>query len=96
MPEENKPIETEQPVTAPGKVQFMTGAAFSNPPPALLKRILAALKYFCVSLITMVSATDIFSGGQAKVINFSLGAFILFLGFIEIATGVKPIEDEKR
>jgi hypothetical protein len=74
----------------------MTAAGFNNPPPAKLKRILAALKYFCVSLITMVSATDLFSGGQAKIINFSLGVFILFMGAIELATGVKPVEENQK
>lgn len=95
MPEENKPIEVEQPITAPGKVQFMTAAGFNNPPPAKLKRVLAALKYFSVSLITMVSATDLFSGGQAKIINFILGVAILSMGAIELATGVKPVEEDK-
>lgn len=96
MPEENKPVEVDQPVQTPGKVQFMTAAGFSNPPPVKLKRILAALKYFCVSLITMVGATDLFSGRQAKIICFILGAFVLLMGAIEFATGVKPVEDETK
>lgn len=96
MPEDkdNKPIEVETPITAPGKVQFMNAAGFNNPPPAKLKRVLAALKYFCVSLITMVSATDLFSGGQAKIISFILGVCILFMGAIELATGVKPVDEK--
>lgn len=94
MPEDNQ-IQVDQPTITPGKVQFMTAAGFQNPPPLLLKRVLAALKYFAVSLITLVSATDIFSGRQSKIINFALGVAILFMGAIELGTGVKPVEDEK-
>jgi len=93
MPEE-KQIEVETPEVKPGKVEFMTASGFNNPPPVKLKRALAALKYFSVSLITMVSATDLFSGSQAKIICFCLGVFILALGGIELATGVKPIEEK--
>lgn len=93
MQEENK-VEIEKPVDTPGKVQFMTAAGFTNPPPAKLKRVLAALKYFTVSLITLVSATDLFSGRQSKIINFALGLSILAMGAIELATGVKPVDNE--
>lgn len=92
---EDKPIEVPTTEVKTGKVSFMTKSGFSNPPPVLLKRICAALKYFCVSLITAVGATDIFSGGQAKIICFSLGVFVLLIGGIEFATGVKPIDEEK-
>lgn len=94
MPED-KPIEVQATEVTTGKVSFMTKSGFANPPPIMLKRICAALKYFCVSLITAVGATDIFTGGQAKVICFSLGIAILLIGGIEMATGVKPIEEEK-
>lgn len=96
MAEENKPVEVDQPVQTSGKVQFMTAAGFSNPPPVKLKRVLAALKYFSVSLITLVSATDLFSGRQSKIINFVLGLTILAMGAIELATGVKPVEDDNK
>jgi hypothetical protein len=89
-----KDVEVAIPETKQGSVQFMNKSGFNNPPPEKLKRILAALKYFCVSLITMVSATDLFSGGQAKIINFSLGVLILVMGGIELATGVKPVDEK--
>jgi hypothetical protein len=95
MQEDNvKDVEVSVPEVQKGSIQFMNKSGFNNPPPEKLKRILAALKYFCVSLITMVSATDLFSGGQAKVINFSLGVAILVMGGIELATGVRPVEDK--
>lgn len=95
MPDDKQiPVETEVPV--PGKVQFMTAAGFNNPPPVRLKRVLAALKYFTVSLITLVSATDLFSGRQSKIINFVLGLSILAMGAIELATGVKPVEENDK
>lgn len=42
----------------------------------------------------MISATDIFDGGQAKLINFSLGVLVLLLGGIDIAIGVEPDKPE--
>lgn len=94
MADDNKQIEVETPVNTPGKVEFMTASGFNNPPPAKLKRVLAALKYFTVSLITLVSATDLFSGRQSKIINFALGLSILAMGAIELATGVKPVDEK--
>jgi len=44
-----------------------------NPTPTLLARVTKALRYFAVSLITMISATDLLTGNQAKVTNFCLG-----------------------
>ena len=61
-----------------------------NPTPTLLARVTKALRYFAVSLITMISATDLLTGGQAKVTNFCLGVFILALGGVDIVIGVEP------
>ncbi len=66
-----------------------------NPTPTILARATKALRYFSVSLITMVSATDLFSGGQAKIISFSLGVFILLLGGVDIVIGVEPENKDK-
>lgn len=66
----------------------------ANPTPTLLARVTKALRYFAVSLITMVSATDLFDGGQAKVISFCLGVFILALGGVDIVIGVEPDKKE--
>lgn len=64
----------------------------NNPTPTILARATKALRYFAVSLITMVSATDLFSGGQAKIISFCLGVFILATGAIDILIGIEPTE----
>lgn len=66
-----------------------------NPTPTILARATKALRYFAVSLITMVSATDIFDGGQAKIINFSLGVFILATAAVDILIGVEPDSQTK-
>lgn len=71
-----------------GKVTFF--GPINNPTPTLLARVTKALRYFAVSLITMVSATDLFSGGQAKIVSFCLGVFILLLGGVDIVIGVEP------
>lgn len=96
MPEEVKEIEVAVPEVQKGTVSFMTKEAFRNPAPEKLKRVLKALNYFAVSMITMVSATDLFSGYQSKVICFILGIFILLLGAIGLATGVKTEEDSSK
>ena len=71
-----------------GKVTFF--GPVKNPTPTLLARVTKALRYFAVSLITMISATDLLTGGQAKVTNFCLGVFILALGGVDIIIGVEP------
>ncbi len=95
MADNEEKIEVSEPVQKTGTVQFMNSAGFSNPAPDKLKRVLTALRYFCVSLITMVSGTDLFTGAQCKVISFSLGVIIILLGAIEYATGVKELETPK-
>lgn len=94
--EEPKQIEIDVPTTVSGNVKFMTKAAFTNPAPDKLIRVLAAVKYTLVSIITAVSATDLFSGRQSKIISFTLGIAYIVCGAIEFATGVKPITDEKK
>lgn len=98
MPTENqdpiKEVEVATPEVKPGTVQIMNNAGFNNPAPMKLKRVLTAIRYTLVSLITAVGATDIFSGGQSKLIVFVLGLIIILTGGIELATGVKPIDDK--
>lgn len=88
-------VEVDKPVMAEGEVKFATKTAMNNPAPAKMKRIIKALNYFSVGLITAVGATDIFTGKQAKIIVFVIGVFVLALGSLEFLTGVKPVDDEK-
>lgn len=96
MSEEVKPIpqgvEVAENVIQPGTTQFMTKAAVTNPAPEKLKRIIKALNYFIAGLVTTVGATDLFTGGQSKIICFILGLVVLALGSLEFAFGVKPAE----
>lgn len=98
MPEEVQDIpegiEVSHPVIQPGTVQVLNRAAFSNPAPLKLQRIVKALNYFVAGLVTTVGATDLFTGKQSKIICFILGVFILGLGAIELAFGVRPEEKE--
>lgn len=87
---EEQKIEITKTDTTIGTVQ----PSLKYPAPAKMKRIIKALNYFSVSLITMVSATDLFTARQSKIIVFVLGVFILLLGAIELGTGVKPFEDD--
>ena len=94
MAEETQPEKVEVDTTklTTGKVTFF--GPIKNPTPTLLARITKALRYFAVSLITMISATDLLTGGQAKVTNFCLGVFILALGCVDIVIGVEPEKKE--
>ena len=93
--EQQKPEKVEVDTTklTTGKVTFF--GPIKNPTPTLLARVTKALRYFAVSLITMISATDLLSGGQAKVTNFCLGVFILALGGVDIVIGVEPDKKEQ-
>lgn len=97
MPDQNTqtPDEVQVDTTAvtKGKVTFFGNV--KNPTPTILARVTKALRYFAVSLITMVSATDLFTGGQAKIISFCLGVFILLLGGVDIVIGVEPEKKEQ-
>ena len=93
MPEQQ--IQTDEvqiDTTAISKGKITVFGNVSNPTPTILARATKALRYFSVSLITMVSATDLFSGGQAKIISFCLGVFILLLGGVDIVIGVEPTD----
>lgn len=95
MPEEIKEeekIEIETTEMAKGKIQVF--GKISNPTPARLANWTKGLRYTATGLITMISGTDLFSGGQAKIICFGLGAFILLLGGIDMSVGVKPEENK--
>lgn len=97
MPEEQpNEIEVNLPVKQPGEVKFMSATAFSNPAPDKLKRVLTAIRYTLVGVITMISGSDIFTGGQAKLLSFCLGIAILVCGGIELGTGVKPLPDDNK
>ena len=93
--EEKDQIEVNVPVLQTGEVKFMSKSGFSNPAPDKLKRVLTAIRYTLVGVITMISGSDIFSGGQSKLISFGLGIAILICGGIELGTGVKPLPDDK-
>jgi len=98
MPDQNEPqkIEVDVPVVKTGTVEFMNKAGFTNPAPDKLKRVLQAIKYTLVGLITAVSGTDLFTGKQVKIICFCLGVAILICGGIEVGTGVKSVEQEPK
>jgi hypothetical protein len=83
-------IEVNQPALTEGKVEVMTKGGWMNPPPRKLKVVCESIIYFCAGLITTVSATDIFSGGQAKIISFVLGVVMLAAGAIQKGIGVVP------
>ena len=98
MPEEIKAadIDVNLPAVQHGQVKFLTSkSAFINPAPDKLKRLLTAIRYTLVSLITLIAGTDLLSGYQVKVITFVLGVSILLCGGIELATGVKPLPEDK-
>ncbi len=95
QPDSNPDVKKVQVDTT--KITKGTIKYFGNPnlqTPTILARCTKALRYFCVGLMTMVSGTDFFSGGESKKINFCLGAFILFLGGVDIMVGVEP-EDKR-
>ena len=91
MADDQEAIVVDTTKEATGKVTYF--GKVSNPTPTILARATKALRYFAVSLITMVSATDLFTGAQSKVISFSLGVFILALGAVDIVVGVAPSDE---
>ncbi len=92
-PTDKTEIEVEMPAVVKGDVRFLSKAAFLNPAPDKLRKFLTGARYFSVGAITIVSASDLFSGYQAKVINLVLSVLILLLGAIEAATGVESKVD---
>lgn len=92
MTDENvENVEINVPVQQPGKVNFLNKSGFNNPAPSKLKRVLSAIKYTFVSMITSVGASDLFTGKQSKIISFCLGMAVIICGFVEFATGVEPV-----
>lgn len=67
----------------------------NNPAPEKWKRISSACRYFFVSLITMVSGTDLFVGNQSKIICFVLGILVLVSGAFDVFLGVEPPSSQK-
>lgn len=92
--EEPEKIDVNVPIEQAGTIQFMNKDAVKNPAPDKLKRVLTSIRYTLVSLIASVSATDLFTGAQSKIICFSLSIGIIICGGIELGTGVKPAEDK--
>jgi hypothetical protein len=96
MPEETKPtekVEINESVIREGTVEFMNKKGFSNPTPQRVKSAVKALQAFCISMVALVGATDLFSGRQVKVLVFVFSVAALFFEFISKATGV---EEEKK
>lgn len=75
-----------------GNIKFNLNQ-INNPTPEKWKRISNAARYFFVSLITMVSATDLFSTKESKIICFVLGVLVLMSGAIDVFLGVEPQKD---
>ncbi len=57
--EDQKTTEVDTTNQSTGKIVF---GGINLPTPTLLARVTKSLRYFAVSLITMVSATDLFNG----------------------------------
>lgn len=93
LPTDEEKHDIDVPTSQAGTIQFLNKSAVSNPAPLMLKRVLTAIRYTLVSLITAISATDLFSGAQSKLISFCLGIGIIICGGIELGTGVKPADD---
>lgn len=92
--QENQPMppgtEVDQTVISKGKVGF----SINSPAPKKLKAAIAGVNYFCAGIGTIVGASDLFTGYQAKVIMFLTGILVLAGGSILVMIGVKP-EEEK-
>lgn len=89
----NEPATTDEIVvdtTTVSKGKVTVFGNINNPTPTILARVTKAMRYFATAMITMVGATDLFSGGQAKIICFILGVTILALGTVDIVIGVEP------
>lgn len=91
MSEEKIQVDTTKQTA--GTIRIFNGG-IGNPTPTILARVTKGLRYFSVSLITMVSATDLFTPVQGKWACFFLGAFVLLLGATDIVVGVQPAPKE--
>ena len=88
-------IDVSLPAVQHGEVKFLNKDGFVNPAPDKLKRVLTAIRYTLVSLITMFAATDLLTSYQIKITTFVLGVAVLICGAIELGTGVKPLPEDK-
>ena len=91
MPEEAERVVIEKPVEKTGTIRMGLNQ-INNPTPVIWKRICTASRYFIVSLIGLISASDLFTGGQAKLLIFCGTVLIFLIGAIEIFIGVEPPE----
>lgn len=82
--------EVDQTVVSKGKVGF----SIKSPAPKKLKAAIAGVNYFCAGIGTLVGASDLFSGYQAKVIMFITGVMVLAGGSLLVMVGVKPATEE--
>lgn len=95
MPEEiDEKIQVDTTKVTAGKIRIGGKGFLSRATPSMLARVNKALRYFAVSLITMISGTDLFTGGQVKITCFCLGVFILALGGVDILIGVETEKKE--
>lgn len=62
--------------------------AWSLPTPTALTSVANWIRNICVSGITLVAGTDLFTPHQAKVICFVLGAVVLLTGGAKASVGV--------
>lgn len=95
QPEDVQDVQADVTKHIVGKIRYF-GKGIGNPTPTLLARVTKALRYFCTGLITMVSGSDLFTGGQAKLISFVLGLVILGLGGVDMFVGVEQQPAEKK
>lgn len=94
MPEQPEVVEVEKTVEKTGTVKLGINQ-WSNPTPIIWKRICTAARYFIVSLIGLVSASDLFTGGQAKLIIFCGTVLIFLIGAIEVFIGLEPADKKE-
>lgn len=95
MPEDEKPmpegIEVEKTVMKKGKLGFYP----KYPTSSRLRLVLETVVYSNTGLVSLVSGSDVFTGGQAKKISFILSAIGIIAGVFIKITGVKPYGKKK-
>lgn len=84
--------EVDKPEQMRGKIVYGP-SAFKLLTPRILAKVTKSLRYFCVGLMGIVSATNTFSGSQAKIIGTVLSITILALGSVDLGIGVEPKKD---
>ncbi|MDB5199155.1 MAG: hypothetical protein JWO92_1118 [Chitinophagaceae bacterium] len=96
MPEEKEPIEVEIPKTVKGDVRIMSKAAFTNPPPRILKVILLTVKKFSIYTTGIITATDVISSHTAKILVLVVTLIYGLCDAIEAAVGVESKVDTRK